>query len=251
MQISHALPCKKRNHAALQVFLIKRFPLCNNEKGMDAMNRSPLNLLAAQLAAHLDCTQDVVCQQILQVLAETGQPLAPMDIASRLQISLENLAAHLAHVPDTEFDHEGKIVGWGITLIPTPHQFWVEGRALFTWCAFDTVMFPPLLALEAQVQSVCAASGQPIRFRVRPEGIEELTPTTSVLSLLLPAGRCDCVRGTFCQQSLFFVSEPEALAWMTAHPEAVLLSVEEAASLGHLTTDLWSAAKSAESRVRT
>ncbi len=61
-----------------------------------------------------------------------------MEIANRLQISLEQLAAHLTHVPDTEFDHEGKIVGRGITLVPTPHHFWVEGHALFTWCAFSS-----------------------------------------------------------------------------------------------------------------
>lgn len=206
---------------------------------MDAMNQSSLDLLAAQLAAHLDCTQDVACQQILRVLAETGQPLAPMDIASRLQISLERLAVHLTHVPDTEFDHQGNIVGWGITLVPTPHQFWVEGRSLFTWCAFDTVLFPPLLALEAQVQSTCATSGQPIRFHVGPEGIQKLTPVTSVLSLIRPAGRIDCVRGTFCQQSLFFASKQIAGSWMTLHPEAELLSVAEAATLGHLTTSLW------------
>lgn len=210
-------------------------------------SQSSLELLAMQLAAHLDCTQDVACQQILQMLAETGQPLAPMDVASRLHISLERLATHLNHIPDTEFDHEGKLVGWGITLVPTPHQFWVEGRALFTWCAFDTVLFPPLLALEAQIQSACAASGQPISFRVGPERIEELTPTTSVLSLILPAERCDCVRGTFCQQSLFFSSKQVAASWMASHPEAVLLSVEEAATLGHLTAELWAAARSAES----
>ena len=214
------------------------------------MYSGTFDLLAAQLAAHLDCTQDMACQQILQGLAETGRPLAQMDVASRLQISLERLAAHLIHVPDTEFDHEGNIVGWGITLVPTPHQFWVEGRSLFTWCAFDTVLFPSLLALEAQVQSACAASGQSIRFRVGPEGIEELTPATSVLSLILPADRCDCERGTFCQQSLFFQSEQDAASWMTSHPEAVLLSIEEAAMLGHLTAELWSAAGSAEARVR-
>jgi len=93
---------------------------------------SSLDLLAAQLAAHLDCTQDVACQQILQVLAETGQPLAPVAIANRLQISLEQLVAHLNHILDTEFDHKGNIVGWGITLVPTPHHFWVDGRALWT-----------------------------------------------------------------------------------------------------------------------
>lgn len=203
------------------------------------MNQSALTLLATQLVAHLDCTQDVVCQQILRGLTETGQPLALKPLASRLQMSQEQVAAHLTRLPDTEFDEEDHIVGWGITLVPTQHQFWVKGHAIFTWCAFDTVLFPPLLALQAQVQSTCTASGQPITFRAEPEGIEELTPITSVMSLIPPARRIDCVRGTFCQQSLFFASEKAAASWMALHPEAVLLTVEEAAILGQLTASLW------------
>lgn len=199
------------------------------------MNQSTLELLATQLAAHLDCTQERACQQILRLLTQTGQPLAPMTLARRLHMSQEQVTAHLARLPDTEFDQEGTIVGWGITLVPTQHQFQVEKHALFTWCAFDTMLFPPLLALCAQVRSVCAASGQSIRFRSRPEGIEELTPTTAVMSLIPPAGRCECVRETFCQQSQFFQSEKAAAPWMALHPEAVLLSVEEAATLGQLT----------------
>ncbi len=202
------------------------------------MNQSALELLATHLVAHLDCTQDRACLQILRQLAETGQPLAPTHLARRLHMSQEQITAHLARIPDTEFDKEGQIVGWGITLVPTQHQFRVKGHALFTWCAFDTVLFPPLLALCAQIQSACAVSGQPIRFRARPEGIEDLTPTTAVVSLIPPAERCDCVRGTFCQQSLFFQSEEAAVFWMALHPEAVLLSVKEAASLGRLTTRL-------------
>lgn len=202
------------------------------------MNRSSLDRLATRLVAHLDCTQDRICLQILHLLAETGQPLSPTHLARRLHMSHEQVTAHLTLVPDTEFDKEGNIVGWGITLIPTQHQVVLAGRMLFTWCAFDTVLFPPLLGLCVQVQSVCAASGLPIRFRAKPEGIEGLTPTTAVLSLILPAARCDCVRGTFCQQSLFFQSEEAASLWMALHPEAVLLSVEKAATLGQLTTRL-------------
>ena len=123
------------------------------------MNRRSLDTLATHLAAHLDCTQDVVCQQIMQAMAETGQPLAPVHLARRLQMRQEDLTAHLARVPNTEFDAQGNIVGWGITLAPTQHQFRLRERSLFTWCAFDTVLFPPLLQVEAHVQSVCEASG--------------------------------------------------------------------------------------------
>jgi alkylmercury lyase len=203
------------------------------------MNQSALSLLATQLAAHLDCTQDRACQQILRLLAETGQPIALKPLAKRLHMSQEQVAAHLTELPDTEFDKEGYIVGWGITLVPTQHQFLVKRHALFTWCAFDTVLFPPLLTLKAQVQSACAASGQPISFRSGPAGITELTPATSILSLILPAGRCDCVRGTFCQQSLFFQSEEIASAWLASHPEALLLSVEEAATVGQTVARKW------------
>ncbi|HLX56953.1 MAG TPA: organomercurial lyase [Ktedonobacteraceae bacterium] len=155
-----------------------------------------------------------------------------MHLATRLQMSQEKLAAHLARISDTEFDQQGKIIGWGITLLPTLHQFVLSELPLFTWCAFDTVLFPPLLHVEAHVQSRCSATGQPITFAASPEGIADLLPATSVLSLLLPAERCDCVRGTFCEQSLFFQSEKAASSWMALHPDAVLLSVEEAAVLG-------------------
>jgi alkylmercury lyase len=198
------------------------------------MNQSSLHTLATRLAAHLDCTQDVACRQIMQAIAETGQPLAPVQLARRLQMSQENLTACLARVPDTEFDAQGNIVGWGITLVPTQHQFMLSEHPLFTWCAFDTVLFPTLLQVEAQVHSVCEASGQPITFVATPEGIADLLPATSVLSLILPDARCDCVRGTFCLQSLFFQTEEAASLWMALHTEAMLLSVEEAAALGQI-----------------
>ena len=203
------------------------------------MNQSSLALLARRLAGHLDCTQDVACRHIMQALVKTGQPVSLMHLAARLQMSQKSLAAHLAHVPDAEFDEQGHIVGWGITLLPTQHLFRLKEHPLFTWCAFDTVLFPPLLQVEASVQSRCSATGQPITFVTAPEGIADLLPTTSVLSLLLPTERCDCVRGTFCEQSLFFHSEEAASPWMVRHPDAVLLSVEDAAHLGYTVANLW------------
>lgn len=204
------------------------------------MNQSALAPLGMRLAAHLDCTQDVACRHIMQALLETGQPVSLMHLATRLQMSQEKLTAHLSRVPDAEFDEQGHIVGWGITLLPTRHQFRLKEFPLFTWCAFDTVLFPPLLQVEASVQSRCSATDQPITFvATRSTGIAALLPAMSVLSLLLPTKRCDCVRGTFCEQSLFFHSEEAASPWMALHPDAVLLSIEEAAVLGHMVANMW------------
>lgn len=203
------------------------------------MNQSSLDLLALQLAAHLDCIQDAACRHIMRAIVETGQPLSLIHLAERSRMSQEKLATHLARISDTEFDEQGNIVGWGITLLPTRHQFRLKELPLFTWCAFDTVLFPSLLQVEAHVQSICEATDQPITFVATPEGIADLLPVTSVLSLILPAERCECVRSTFCEQSLFFQSEEAASPWMALHPDAVLLSVEEAAVLGHMVAKMW------------
>ncbi len=200
--------------------------------------QTSLETIARHLTAQLDCMQEPVCRQILHVLADVGHPLAPTHLATLLQMSQEELRTQLACVPDTEFDEQGNIVGWGVTLVPTAHHMQLHGKPLYTWCAFDTVLFPALFQTEAQVQSECATTGYPITFVATSEGIRELTPATSVLSLILPTQRCDCVRGTFCEQSLFFHSEEAASPWFALHPEAVLLSLEEAALVGHIVSSM-------------
>lgn len=135
-----------------------------------------LETIARHLTAQLDCTQEQVCRQMLQVLAEVGQPLAPASLAALFQMSQEEFRSHLTRVSDTEFDEQGNIVGWGLTLVPTPHQIHLQGKRLYTWCAFDTVLFPALLQREAEVHSVCEATRTPITFLATLQGIRELTP---------------------------------------------------------------------------
>ncbi len=116
-----------------------------------------------------------------------------------------------------------------------------SGKLLYTWCAFDTLLFPPSLHVQAPVQSRCPVSGQPITFVATPEGIIlDLFPAGSVMSLIVPATRDDCTRATFCQQSLFFQSEQAAASFLADHPETLILSVEEAASVGRLVAQICS-----------
>jgi alkylmercury lyase len=70
---------------------------------------------------------------------------------------------------------------------------------------------------------------------VTPEGVvKELTPDSAIMSLIVPAERGDCVRATFCEQSLFFRSGQAAATFLATHPEAQVLSIEEAAHVGKL-----------------
>ncbi len=196
------------------------------------MQHPPLETIAKRLSVLLYCEQEDLCRPIIQQVAR-GKPVTKVDLQVSLHLSPDELERRLAHLPDTEFDHSGDILGWGVTLLPTSHQFQLDGKALYTWCAFDTVLFPPSLQRSAQVQSTCAQTGHPIAFVATPDGVvKDLTPAGSAMSLILPAERSECVRETFCSQSLFFRSGQAASTFLASHPEAILLSVEEAALVG-------------------
>jgi hypothetical protein len=86
-------------------------------------------------------------------------------LASRLAAALGSAATGrtghqvrqaLARLPDTEYDETGRIIGYGITLDPTPHRFEVDGRRLYTWCALDTLIFPAVLCRAARVADAFA-----------------------------------------------------------------------------------------------
>lgn len=169
--------------------------------------------------------------QLLRLLAE-GKPVSVGQIAAKLHLSHGATAAALGKLRNIEFDQDGNIVGAGITLNPTPHRFQVNGRMLFTWCAMDTLIFPPILNQTARVVSTCPATGVTIRLTVTPGGVEDLDLASAAVSLpkLSEAG-CD-VRPDFCNHSHFFSSADAASAWLSEHPGATLLSIEDARRMG-------------------
>ena len=198
------------------------------------MQHASLEAIAERLSQQLQCEQEDLCLPILHQVTR-GKLIGKATLAASLQVSQKELEQRLLHLPDTEFDQQGNILGWGVTLVPTRHHFQIHGQSLYTWCAFDTVLFPPSLLTEAHVQSTCPVTGHPITFVATPSGaVKDLTPASSVMSLIIPAERSECVRATFCEQSLFFESEQVASTWLTTHSEALLLSIEEAALVGKL-----------------
>ena len=199
------------------------------------MQHLSLETIAQRLAEQLRCEQEDLCRPIVQQITR-GKPVTPAALRASLQVRQPELEQRLARLPsDVEFDRAGNIVGLGVTLVPTSHRVLVGGKLLYTWCAFDTVLLPPQLDVQAQVQSTCPVSGQPITFVATPQGtVLDLLPAGSVMSLIVPAERGDCTRATFCLQSLFFQSEQAAATFLADHPNTLLLSVEEAGYVGRL-----------------
>src|SRR6266702_3570103 len=72
-------------------------------------------------------------------------------------------------------------------------------------CALDTLLLAMLTGQQAHIVRTCPATGRQIRLTVTPEGIRAY--------------------------GHYFVSREAATTWPGLHPEAVLLSVEDAARL--------------------
>ncbi|WP_219419322.1 organomercurial lyase MerB [Pseudonocardia nigra] len=168
---------------------------------------------------------------LLRQLAR-GRPVAVDDLAQATGRSAVEVRDALAGLSDTEYDEQGRVVGHGITLRPTPHQFTVDGHRLYTWCALDTLIFPVVLDRPAQVVSPTPGSGEPVRLDVDPAaGVVALEPATAVVSVVVPDA-CGSVRSAFCNQVHFFASPSAAQEWQTEHPGAEVLPVAEAFGLG-------------------
>ena len=182
------------------------------------------------LAAHPE--QFRLSLPLWRLLAE-GKPIEPEQLATVSHRSLKEIQA-LLQSSDMRVDQEGNILAFGLSLQPTPHQFHLGEQALYTWCALDALAFPPLLGRAARVISTCPATGTEIRLTVTPERIERLEPTSAVVSVRLPGEETDLcnVQEDICNDGYFFVSHEVASTWPSLHPQAVLLSVEEAGELG-------------------
>lgn len=87
-----------------------------------------------------------------------------------------------------------------------------------------------VLGQRAEITSPCPVSGVLVRLTVTPQGIARLDPPGVLVSLVVPdaAAACRDVRGAFCGHVHFFAGPDAGAAWCATHPEATLLSVEDA-----------------------
>lgn len=169
---------------------------------------------------------------LLRLLAR-GEPVTIAELVAAAGLPEAEVARTVAGWPDTEYDDTGRIIGYGITQRPTPHQFTVAARQLFTWCALDTLIFPAILDQTAHIESPCHATGVPVRLSVHPTaGVAGLDPDSAVVSLVTPDQGCDSVRSAFCNQVHFFTGAQAAAGWLDAHPGMSVLAVADAYRLG-------------------
>ncbi len=170
-------------------------------------------------------------------LLAAGQPV-PLDrLAEASGWPVEQVRRALSTHPSVEWDDRGCLVGFGLTLRPTPHKFTFEGRSVYGWCASDALISPALLDKSGTVESVCPATRKSIRVEVTPRGVRSVDPPGAVVSAVRPNRGVTDVRAEMCNLGHFFSARDAATAWLEAYPEGMLNTVEEDFEIGRRVLD--------------
>ena len=155
-----------------------------------------------------------------------GEPVPPGKLADHSGLPLDRVESVLQEWK-VERNESGEITGGGLTLNPTSHEYQVGEQTLYTWCAPDALLFPKVLDHTAGVVSSDPVTGEKITMTVSPEGVDDLAPSTTVVSWTHEADGRD-IRETFCRYGRFFACPQTAKQWQRDHPQTEILEVEEA-----------------------
>lgn len=174
---------------------------------------------------------------LVRLLAR-GEPVTIAQLAIAIGQPVDGVQRTVAGWRDTEYDQHGRIVGYGVTLRPTPHRFVIDGQQLYTWCALDALFFPAVIGRPARVESPCATTGIPVSLTVDPTaGITTLEPDTAAVSIVTPE-QVGSVRSDFCNPGRFFVTLDAARIWQAKHPRMSVVPTADAYRASRILSDM-------------
>ncbi len=168
-----------------------------------------------------------------------GQPVDAAQLGRALGVAAAEAQAFLDRDSFKAFvypDGNGRVLGFGgLTVAPMHHRLEVDGRTLWTWCAWDSVFIPEILGKRARVESPDPETGDPVRLVVTPLEIESTEPENAVVSFLLPDAddfvNSSNVVAKFCHFIFFFASRASGQRWVAKHPGTFLYSLDDAFAL--------------------
>jgi alkylmercury lyase len=169
-----------------------------------------------------------------------GKAVSADQLAKALGISSAESGALLQRDSIRSFvypDAEGRVLGFGgLAAAPMHHRFEVEGRSLWTWCAWDSLFIPEILGRSARVTSQDPETRESVRLVVTPDRIESAVPDGAVVSFIQLEGEAfgtsaANIMANFCHFVFFFASPESGESWVARHPGTFLYALEDAFAL--------------------
>ncbi len=187
------------------------------------------------LFPRLDSETRRIAKNIYRLLAG-GEPVAFGNLAAAAGFAEDRVREVVEGWPGVYYE-DGRIIGfWGLTpRVFSKHRLEVEGRGLYTWCAWDTLFIPKILGKIAQVESPDPMTGEAVRLTVTPDGIEGLEPADALMSMLAPAEDIlDDIVAKLCHFIFFFAGRESGERWTAQNPGTFLMTLSEGFELGRL-----------------
>jgi len=161
----------------------------------------------------------------IQKLLLEGYPVKIERTAKILNDSVEHISQIIKRFGET--DPQGDIVGLsGISLIPTPYKFRIKNKLLYTWCALDSLLFPEILDVEAEIESVDYINNNPVKLLIEGDYLWWTDPAPLFISSVNNVDNCN-IRKSFCNGVHFFASKKTADKWLTENVDSEILLVED------------------------
>jgi alkylmercury lyase len=107
----------------------------------------------------------------------------------------------------------------------------------------DTLFLPAILQQTATIESPSPVAHHPIRLRVSPERVADVSPASAVISIVLvdpsreDMASVEAIWSIFCDHIHFFAAREEAERWASARDDIAILTVDEGFALGR---QVWS-----------
>ncbi len=199
----------------------------------DDLFSSILDLFPQQMSVD----EQRVSIELYRLLAK-GKPVVALLLAEATGLSVESVNRILKSLSGVLYNDDGMIEGYlGLGLNETGHTFEVEGKKLYTWCAWDTLFLPALIGKRAIIGSTCPVTKEKIGLTVGADGtIERLDPAGAVMSILAVDKESfdKNIIKSFCSFVYFFSSGEAGRVWAAGHESASIVPVEEGGRLSTL-----------------
>lgn len=198
------------------------------------------NFLSAFPAEYINLSREKqqIASQIYRLLSE-GNPVSMADLSNSLGMDQEFVKSITDGWPGIFYNDDSRIIGyWGLAIEKMGHRFNVDGRTLYTWCAWDTLFIPQIIGKTAKVESRDPFTKEIVELTVAPtDGVSEVSPSEAVVSFMIPDTdnvRADVIK-SFCHYVNFFESSVSAQKWISQSDkknELLILPIKEAYEIG-------------------